>query len=69
MLQQLRTAARLTSKPLSAFELTGAGYAAGKRDAFSEIKPRHTGYNFGDHYAEGYCDGYRRVAGDGGLGR
>lgn len=68
-ISKLRTAARLTSKPLTAFEREGAGYDAGKRDALAARSPRHTGFYPGEDYAEGYCRGYSRVAGDGGLGR
>jgi hypothetical protein len=59
--RRLRTAARLTSKPLSPWEREQQGYAAGRSAALGGLA-RRIPYDRGDDYAEGWASGYSRVA-------
>lgn len=68
MQTRLRTAARLTPKPLTPFERESEGYEAGRRAAF-DSKPFRPHAFRNEDFAEGWRRGYMRVAGDGGLGR
>jgi hypothetical protein len=65
--RKFRTAARLTSKPVTPFEQNCAGYDAGRSDALAG-RPARRGWRCED-FAEGYGDGYARVARNGMTGR
>lgn len=62
MTNRLRTAARLTSKPMTPYEKEQAGYDAGRRDALNGRDRRRFYRVEDDDYADGYGRGYARVA-------
>lgn len=57
-----RTAARLAPKSLTPFEREMAGCEAGRRDAFAGRRARQFYRPQDDDFAEGYSDGYARIA-------
>lgn len=69
MQRKLRTAARLTSKPLSDFDLEMTGFSVGKTDALDD-RPRRT-YFFTKNpaFADGYARGYSWIANNDMTGR
>lgn len=66
---RFRTAARLTSKPLTAFEKEMAGRSAGRRDAFDGKSPRRFQFPRDDDFAEGYNTAYASLVCNGMVGR